>query len=61
MLECQADFVETVEQAVLAVRRDVETELETGRGCYRLRLQVNIQTIPFRCRTFLEQAVDHLG
>ena len=42
VLQGQADFIETVKQAVLAMRRDVETEaLAAGQG-HGLRLQVDL-------------------
>ena len=60
MHQRQADVVQAVEQAVLAVRRDVEGERETGRRRHRLRGQIDVERVTFARFALLEQAVDDL-
>ena len=61
VLQREADFVEAVEQAVLAVRRDVEGEGFTrGRGDL-LRFEVDGEPVAFVRFAFLEELVHRGG
>ena len=56
----QADFVEPVQQAVLAVRRDLEAEPLTGRIAHGLGFQVDAQLVALLRGAFAEQLVDDI-
>ncbi len=61
VLQRQADFVQAIQQAMLAVRRDVKAERTTVRRDHCLRFEIHVQTITLGGRAIPEQPVDDFG
>ena len=57
MLQREADFVQTIQQTMLAERIDIERERFSGRDGYQLLLQIDEQSVPFGSLDLAEQLI----